>query len=113
MRQPPIPEIDICLDFLHHMAINTKGKVSVCVRFDSERTGVIGDAKEKSLAEIWCGEKRMSWLEYHKQGKRDVYHYAPIASSGESPQVQILNNSNSVLNYMCELSTRDLFAGMK
>jgi len=70
MRQPPIPEIDICLDFLHHMAINTKGKVSVCVRFDSERTGVIGDAKEKSLAEIWCGEKRMSWLEYHKQGKR-------------------------------------------
>ncbi|OGW17018.1 MAG: hypothetical protein A3G93_13605 [Nitrospinae bacterium RIFCSPLOWO2_12_FULL_45_22] len=70
-KQPTVPEIGICLDFLHHMAINTEGKVSVCVRFDPERIGVIGNAKEDSLAQIWNGKKRMEWLEYHKQGKRD------------------------------------------
>lgn len=68
---PTIPEIGMCLDFLHHLAINSKGNVSICVRFDPKRLGVIGDASKQSLAEIWCGPKRMEWLEYHKQGKRD------------------------------------------
>ena len=69
-KQPTVPEIGICLDFLHHMAINKDGEVSICVRFDPERTGVIGNANIQSLAEIWCGQKRMTWLNYHKQGKR-------------------------------------------
>ena len=70
-RNPTIPEIGICLDFLHHLAINKDGKASICVRFDPKRLGVIGDAKEQSLSEIWNGKKRMAWLAYHKQGQRD------------------------------------------
>ena len=70
-KQPTVPEIGICLDFLHHMAINKDGEVSICVRFDPERVGVTGNANKQPLAEIWCGEKRMSWLKYHKQGKRE------------------------------------------
>lgn len=68
---PTIPEIGICLDFLSHMAINNKGIVSICVRFDPRRKGVIGDANTHSLEEIWNGKKRMEWLGYHKQGKRE------------------------------------------
>lgn len=69
-RTPTIPEIGICLDFLHHLAINRKGKVSICVRFDPKGAGVIGDANEQPLEEIWCSSRRMEWLEYHKQGRR-------------------------------------------
>jgi MoaA/NifB/PqqE/SkfB family radical SAM enzyme len=70
-RNPTIPEIGICLDFLHHLAINKDGEASICVRFDPKRLGVIGDAKKQSLNEIWNGKKRMVWLENHKQGRRD------------------------------------------
>ena len=70
-KNPTIPEIGICLDFLHHLSINNKGEVSICVRFDPERFGVIGDAKEQSLKEIWNSPQRMKWLEYHRQGRRD------------------------------------------
>ena len=70
-KNPTIPEIGICLDFLHHLSINNKGEVSICVRFDPERLGVIGDAKEQALKEIWDSPKRMKWLECHRQGRRD------------------------------------------
>ncbi len=36
-RTPTIPEIGICLDFLHHLAINSNGEVSICVRFDPKK----------------------------------------------------------------------------
>lgn len=71
-QNPTIPEIGICLDFLNHMAINQKGKVSICVRFDPKGLGIIGDANEQPLAEIWRSLKRMEWLDYHKQGRRDM-----------------------------------------
>jgi len=67
---PTIPEIGICLDFLHHLAVNSKGEVSICVRFDPKRLGVIGNVKDQTLGEIWNGPKRMEWLECHKQGGR-------------------------------------------
>lgn len=70
-RDPTIPEIGICLDFLHHLAVNSKGKVSICVRFDPKGLGVIGDATKQSLADIWNSPIRMKWLEYHKKGRRD------------------------------------------
>ena len=70
-RNPTIPEVGICLDFLNHMAINKDGEASICVRFDPMRLGVIGDAKRQSLSEIWNGEKRMAWLDYHRQGRRE------------------------------------------
>jgi hypothetical protein len=70
-KSPTVPEIGICLDFLHHLAINREGKVSICVRFDPRGVGVIGDAGRQKLEEIWCGPQRMAWLESHKSGKRD------------------------------------------
>ncbi len=79
-KHPTVPEIGICLDFLHHMAINKDGEASICVRFDPERTGVIGNANKQSLAEIWCGEKRMTWLNHHKQGRRAL---VPLCSHCE------------------------------
>jgi len=70
-RNPTIPEIGICLDILHHLAINRKGEVSICVRFDPKGLGIIGDMKTQSLSEIWNSHKRIEWLEFHKQGRRD------------------------------------------
>lgn len=70
-KNPTIPEIGICLDFLHHLAINSKGIVSVCVRFDPKGLGVIGDVTKQNLEEIWNSQKRMEWLCYHKEGKRE------------------------------------------
>jgi len=70
-KNPTIPEIGICLDFLNHPAINIKGEVSICVRFDPERAGVIGNINKQTLEEIWNGKKRMEWLKYHIEGKRD------------------------------------------
>ncbi len=77
-KNPTIPEIGICWDFLHHFCINREGKVSICVRFDPRGLGVIGNINEKSLEEIWNEKKRMEWLEYHKQGRRDN---VPLCSS--------------------------------
>jgi radical SAM protein with 4Fe4S-binding SPASM domain len=70
-KSPTIPECGICLDFLNHLAINIKGEVSICVRFDPERLGVIGDLNKNTLEEIWNGKKRLSWLKYHKEGNRE------------------------------------------
>jgi len=70
-KAPTVPEIGICLDFLNHLSINKDGEASICVRFDPKRLGVIGNVNNQSLEEIWNSEKRMEWLEYHKQGRRD------------------------------------------
>jgi len=70
-KSPTIPEIGICLDFLHHLAINSQGKVSICVRFDPKGLGVIGDVNKEPLERIRNSKKRMEWLEYHRQGRRD------------------------------------------
>lgn len=71
-KNPTIPEIGVCLDFLRHMCISREGKVSICVRFDPSGLGIIGDAKETPLANIWNSKKRLEWLEYHRMGKRDL-----------------------------------------
>ena len=70
-KEPTVPEIGMCLDFLHHLAVSREGKASICVRFDPSGIGVIGDVRTQSLEDIWCSGKRMEWLEYHKQGRRD------------------------------------------
>ncbi|MCX7966347.1 MAG: SPASM domain-containing protein, partial [Syntrophorhabdaceae bacterium] len=70
-KKPTIPEIGICLEILNHMAISRTGEVSICVRFDPKRLGVIGDATKTPLVDIWNGEKRKEWLKLHVEGKRD------------------------------------------
>jgi len=79
-REPTVPEIGICLDLLNHLCINTKGEVSVCVRFDPKRLGVIGDLNKQTLEEIWNGKLRKQWIEFHKQGLRKK---APLCKTCE------------------------------
>jgi MoaA/NifB/PqqE/SkfB family radical SAM enzyme len=69
-KQPTIPECGICYDFLQHPAINIKGDVSICVRFDPNGKGILGNINDSTLEEIWNGEKRLEWLEFHKSGVR-------------------------------------------
>lgn len=69
--KPTIPEIGICLDFLNHLAINRTGDVSICVRLDPKKLGVIGNINNKTLSEIWDSEKRSEWKKYHILGQRN------------------------------------------
>jgi radical SAM protein with 4Fe4S-binding SPASM domain len=68
---PLIPEFGICTEILHKLSIDRYGDVSPCVRFDPKKINVLGDINEESLADIWQSEKRLRWVEYHKQGFRD------------------------------------------
>lgn len=70
-KNPTVPEIGICLDFLSHMVIKRDGKVSICVRFDPRGLGVIGDCMTTPLIDIWNSPKRKAWLKYHIEGRRD------------------------------------------
>ena len=69
-KNPTIPEIGICLEILNHIAINRFGEVSICVRFDPKRLGVIGDIATSHLSDIWNGQKRKEWVGFHVGGKR-------------------------------------------
>jgi Iron-sulfur cluster-binding domain len=74
-----IPGIGICLDLLHHLAIDRYGNVSICVRFDPEGLGRCGHVDNASLEEIatsqqtrsWHKHPRQRWIELHKRGRRD------------------------------------------
>jgi len=70
-KDPAVPEIGICLDFLSHMVIKRDGKVSTCVRFDPLGLGVIGDASKEKLIDIWNSSTRRRWLGLHIKGQRD------------------------------------------
>lgn len=69
-KQPVIPEVGFCIEIMNHLAINTRGEVSFCVRFDPERQGVIGDAAKQPLAEIWNSPKRREYIKAHIEGRR-------------------------------------------
>jgi len=95
--EPTKPEIGICLDFLNHLSINRKGDASICVRFDPKGIGVLGNIQNQTIEDIWNGEKRMKWMEYHKQGERDKIplcsycHFWGVPTSGsyENTKVKI------------------------
>lgn len=70
-KRVTIPEIGICLDLLTHLAINRYGEVSVCVRFDPKKEGVIGNLASKGLDEIWNGKVRKWYLDCHIEGNRN------------------------------------------
>jgi len=79
-KSPTIPEIGICLEILNHIAINRFGEVSICVRFDPKRLGVIGDISVSHLSDIWNGQRRKEWVELHVEGKRQI---VPLCNSCE------------------------------
>jgi len=79
-KNPTIPEIGICLEILNHLAIDRFGKVSICVRFDPRRLGVIGDAAIQQLSDIWDCRKREEWIKFHVEGNRNK---VPLCASCE------------------------------
>jgi MoaA/NifB/PqqE/SkfB family radical SAM enzyme len=90
-RETTKPEIGVCLDFLHHMSINRQGLVSICVRFDPTGLGVIGDATKETLSKIWNNPKRMEWLNFHLQGRRNM---APLCKTCEFWGIPTSPNEN-------------------
>ncbi len=69
-RSPCIPEIGVCWDFLQHPCINRKGDFSICVRFDPQRLGVLGNLNDSTLDELWNGQQRLAWKALHVEGRR-------------------------------------------
>jgi radical SAM protein with 4Fe4S-binding SPASM domain len=70
-REPCVPEIGICWDFLQHPCVNRKGDMSICVRFDPEGLGVLGNVRDDSVDGLWNGERRGAWKALHIAGRRD------------------------------------------
>ena len=71
-KQVTIPEIGICQDLLHHMAIDRFGNVSCCVRFDPKEHLFLGNLQEEKLIDIWNGPRRRRMLWEHLHGNRDL-----------------------------------------
>jgi radical SAM protein with 4Fe4S-binding SPASM domain len=69
-RKTTIPEHGICLEMLNHPAIDVDGNLSMCVRFDPDKIGVLGNLNDESLYNIWNSEKRKKLLSLHVDGKR-------------------------------------------
>ncbi len=67
-----VPEVGICLDLLNHLAIDRKGYVSLCVRFDPRQELVIGNIKNESLEYFWNSPKRLAWIDLHLKQRRDL-----------------------------------------
>lgn len=64
------PEIGICLDLLNHCAIDVNGNVSICVRFDPEGHGILGNIKDSPLYVLWNSTKRLNLIQEHIKGNR-------------------------------------------
>ena len=67
-----IPEIGVCLEMLHKLAIDRHGSVSPCVRFDPEGLNVMGNVNNNLLTEIWHSAKRREWVNSHLNNERSA-----------------------------------------
>jgi len=70
-KKVTIPEIGCCLDLLSHLVIDVEGNVSICIRFDPNKYGVIGNINDESLIDIWNSEKRRYYIQEHLKGNRN------------------------------------------
>ncbi len=70
--RPPLPELQICLDFLMKPSIDWQGNFYICNRYDPDKEGMLGNCYKQSLDDIRNSDKRFQWLELHKQGKREL-----------------------------------------
>lgn len=70
-KQTVIPEHGICLEMLFHPAINVKGELSTCVRFDPDKKAVLGNLNKDSFKKIWNSNERRKWLQLHINGERN------------------------------------------
>lgn len=69
-KNTTVPEIGICFDLLTHLAVDRKGDISLCVRFDPKGELKIGNIRQTSIQEAWASAKRRKYLEYHIAGRR-------------------------------------------
>lgn len=79
-KKTTVPEYGICLEALMHPAIDVRGNMSICVRYDPQKTGVFGNVNDNTIEEIWNGQKRKEWLQWHLSGRRDKH---PLCSTCE------------------------------
>lgn len=71
-KPPTIPEIGICMDLLTHLAVDRKGNISLCVRFDPGGDLRLGNIKNMTLEEAWNGDARRLYVERHVRGEREL-----------------------------------------
>jgi radical SAM protein with 4Fe4S-binding SPASM domain len=69
-KRPTLPEIGICLDLLHHPAIDKDGDVYPCVRNNPDGINWLGRIGDQSLFSILTGDERKKLIEKHCTGKR-------------------------------------------
>jgi len=68
---PPIPEIRVCLDFLHRPTVDWRGKVYNCNRLDPKEAGLIGDLAQNTLQDVLGGSIRARMMDAHLSGHRE------------------------------------------
>ncbi|MEJ2655571.1 MAG: SPASM domain-containing protein [Desulfobacterales bacterium] len=70
-KQVTMPEIGVCLDLLHHPAIDRHGNLFPCVRFNPEGLNCLGNVNEHSIADLLSGEIRTEMIRKHFEGRRN------------------------------------------
>ena len=66
------PEDFICRDFLNHPAIDYLGNFYICVKYDPNKEGVLGNLYDTTIKDLWYGKKRMEMLEKHVKERNDI-----------------------------------------
>jgi radical SAM protein with 4Fe4S-binding SPASM domain len=80
-RQVTMPEIGVCLDLLHHPAIDRHGNLFPCVRFNPEGLNCLGNVNDYRIEDLLSGKIRMEMIRKHFEGRRnevplcDTCHY--------------------------------------
>ncbi len=74
-REPTIPEVGICWDFMTRLSITRKGNVSPCVRFDPKGELILGNVRDLSLQAMWDGKERIEMKMLHCTGRRNEIHF--------------------------------------
>jgi len=69
-KKTTIPEVGFCTELITHLAIDRRGDISLCVRFDPKGELKIGHIGQISIAQAWAAPKRRKYLEYHIAGRR-------------------------------------------
>lgn len=69
-RRVTMPEIGVCLDLLHHLAIDRNGDIYPCVRFNPAGLLRLGNVATDRLADVAQGEKRQTLINAHFEGRR-------------------------------------------
>jgi radical SAM protein with 4Fe4S-binding SPASM domain len=70
-KQVTMPEIGVCLDLLHHPAIDRHGNLFPCVRFNPEGLNCLGNVNEHRIEDLLSGKIRMEMIRKHFEGRRN------------------------------------------